>query len=81
MTEENKKYNFKIKSSSEQKADPSKYKDFDKVYSKYTHWIYRNPWSRFQFHKSKNRKISLFIMIILLVGALLAIEYLSELNQ
>tara|TARA_B110000211_G_C13968498_1_gene503863 strand:+ start:75 stop:320 length:246 start_codon:yes stop_codon:yes gene_type:complete len=80
MTEDKNKYNVNLKSSSNQKIDPKKYKDFNKVYSKYTHWVYRNPWNRFQFHKSKNRKTALFLMLVLLVLSIVAMEYFKDLN-
>lgn len=78
MTEEQNKYKVNVKKTAGKKVDPSQYKDFGKVYNKYSHWVYRNPWNRFQFHKSKNRKVTLFIFLLVLVATLVVLEYLEE---
>lgn len=82
MKEEQQKYNVNFKTTSkpeeDKKVDAAKHKNFNKVYKQYSHWAYRNPWHRFQFHKSKNRKTTLYIMLIFLISALLIMEYLSE---
>ena len=81
MKEEQQKYNVNYKSTSDKKVDVAKHKNFGKVYKKYSHWAYRNPWSRFQFHKSKNRKIALYILLAGLIAALVIIEYINESGQ
>jgi hypothetical protein len=58
--------------------NPEKYKDFQKVYTSYMDSIYKKPWYRFQFHQSKNRKIALFIMLMILVAALLLLDQTTE---
>lgn len=74
MSKDDKKYTVNIKSSLAKKADPKKYKNFDAVYKNYSHWAYRTPWHRFQLHRHKNRKVALFILLILLVLALVIME-------
>lgn len=94
MSKENKKYQVNIKSSkgktmdgspsdssnnsSAQNVDPNKYKNFDKVYNSYADSIYKKPWYSFQFYKSKNRKVTLYIMVILIVAALVIMEFVKE---
>jgi len=90
MSEENKKYQVNIKKSNEksmgdskrdagnQKGAPDKYKNFDKVYKSYADTVYNKPWSRFQFQKSKNRKVTLYIMAIIIVAILVIVEYLAD---
>lgn len=78
MKEEQQKYKVNFKKSADKKVDAQKHKNFDQVYEQYTHWIYRHPWSRFQFHKSKNRKIALYILLIGIVAALVIAEYVKE---
>ncbi|MFT6717227.1 MAG: hypothetical protein ACJA0Q_001878 [Saprospiraceae bacterium] len=85
MSENDKKYQVNITSSkgkatdgSSNKVDPSKYKDFDKVYKSYSDVVYNKPWYKFQFQKAKNRKTTLYIMVILVVAALVIMEYLKD---
>jgi hypothetical protein len=90
MSEENKKYQVNIKKSSgksvgdskrdagNNKPAPGKYKNFDKVYKSYADTVYSKPWFRFQFQKSKNRKVTLYIMVIVVVATLVVLEYLAE---
>ncbi len=78
MTNKEEKYKVHVKSSSDKKVDASKHKNFDKVYSKYTHWLYRNPWYKFQFHQSKNRKITLYILLGIVVATLVVIAFLEK---
>lgn len=78
MTDKDEKYQVNVKTSSDKKVDASKHKNFDKVYSKYTSWMYRNPWYKFQFHKSKNRKITLYILVGIVVVTLVVLEYINN---
>ena len=52
--------------------------DFKKVYTAYTHKVYRSPRNIFQRHSSKNRKISMFIILIVVVGTLVLVENEKE---
>ena len=86
MSENDKKYQVNITKSkgkttgdsSNNKVDPSKYRDFDKVYKSYSDVVYNKPWYKFQFQNSKNRKTTLYIMVIIIVAALVIMEYLEK---
>lgn len=84
MSKENKKYQVNIKSSrgetvgDSKSVNPNKHKNFDKVYKKYSETVYTRRWNIFQFHKPKNRKIALFIMLVLIVAALVIMEYVVD---
>ena len=80
MSEEN-KYNIKLNPTKPSKEEIRKKMDFEGAYKAYTHKAYRTPWSRFQRHSSKNRKISMFIILTIVVGALVFLESENELNN
>ena len=80
MSEE-KKYNIKINPKKPSKQEIKDKMDFKKAYNAYTHKVYRYPWSRFQRHASKNRKISMFIILIIVIGTLVLIENEKEFND
>tara|TARA_B100001173_G_C15984473_1_gene546079 strand:- start:1080 stop:1388 length:309 start_codon:yes stop_codon:yes gene_type:complete len=80
MSEE-KKYNIKINPKKPSKQEIRDKMDFKKAYNAYTHKVYRYPWSRFQRHASKNKRISMFIILIIVVGALVFIENEKEFNN
>ena len=78
MTNNEDKYQVHVKKSSDKKVDSSKHKNFDKVYSKYSFWMYRNPWYKFAFYTSKNRKTTLYILLGIIVIALVVKEFLKK---
>ncbi len=80
MSEE-KKYNIKINPKKPSKQEIKGKMDFKKAYNTYTHKVYRYPWSRFQRHASKNRKVSMFIILIIVIGTLVLIENEKEFNN
>tara|TARA_Y100000739_G_C20580676_1_gene452644 strand:+ start:1443 stop:1751 length:309 start_codon:yes stop_codon:yes gene_type:complete len=80
MSEE-KKYNIKINPKKPNKEEIRKKMDFKGAYKSYTHKVYRTPWSRFQRHSSKNRKISMFVILIIVIGTLVLLESEKELNN
>ena len=55
--------------------------DFKGAYKAYTHKVYRTPWSRFQRHSSKNKKVSMFIILIIVIGTLVLIENEKEFDD
>ena len=85
MSKNNKKYQVNITSSqketpeyvSNKKVDPNKYKNFDKLYKSYSDKVYSQPWYKFQFQKPKNRKTTLYIMIIIIVTVLVVMEFVD----
>ena len=80
MSEE-KKYTIKIDPKKPNKKEIREKMDFKGAYKAYTHKVYRTPWSRFQRHSSKNRKVSMFIILIIVVGTLVFIENEKEFND
>ncbi|MBI35068.1 MAG: hypothetical protein CMP67_06860 [Flavobacteriales bacterium] len=80
MSEE-KKYNIKLNPKKPNKEEIRKKMDFKGAYKAYSHKVYRTPWYSFQRHSSKNRKVSMFIILICVVGALVFIESEKEFNQ
>ena len=80
MSEE-KKYTIKINPKKPNKKEIREKMDFKGAYKAYTHKVYRTPWSRFQRHSSKNRKVSMFIILIIVIGTLVFIENEKELND
>lgn len=73
MSEEN-KYNIKINSPKPNKEAIRNKMDFEGAFKAYTHKVYRTPWARFQRHSSKNRKASMFIILMIIVGTLVFLE-------
>lgn len=80
MSEE-KKYNIKLNPKKPTRQEIRDKMDFKKAYNTYTHKVYRYPWSRFQRHASKNRKVSMFIILIIVIGTLVLIENEKEFNK
>jgi hypothetical protein len=72
MSEE--KYNIKINPKKPKKEGIRNRMDFNSAYETYTHKVYRTPWNKFQRHSSKNRKTSMFIILMIVVGSLVFIE-------
>lgn len=68
---EKKKYNIKMDPKQPSKKSIQSKMDFDGVFEAYTHKAYRTPWSKFQRHAHKNRKISMYIILAIIVGILL----------
>ena len=73
MSEEN-KYNVKVNPPKPSKENIRGKMDFEGAYKTYTHKAYRTPWSRFQRHSSKNKKVSMFIILTIVVGTLVFLE-------
>ena len=80
MSEE-KKYSIKINPQKPNKKEIRDKMDFKGAYKAYTHKVYRTPWSMFERHSSKNRKGSMFIILIIVVGTLVFIENEKEFND
>lgn len=75
MNDGKQKYHVKITKKAGAQPDSSKHKDFKSVYNKYTNKYYRYPWSRFQFHEPKNRKIVMWVIVALAVIAAMFWEF------
>lgn len=72
--DKNIKYNIKVR----KKTDPQKVhqkKDFERVYKGYNTWVYSHPWYKTPFYHPKYRKITMYIILIFLVGYLV---YLAD---
>jgi len=80
MSEE-KKYTIKINPKKPNKKEIREKMDFKGAYKSYTHKVYRTPWSRFQRHSSKNRKVSMFIILIFVIGTLMLLESEKEFKE
>ena len=80
MSEE-KKYTIKINPKKPNKKEIREKMDFKGAYKAYTHKVYRTPWSRFQRHSSKNKKVSMFIILIIVIGTLVLIENEKEFSD
>jgi hypothetical protein len=80
MSEE-KKYTIKINPKKPNKKEIKERMDFKGAYKAYTHKVYRTPWSRFQRHSSKNKKVSMFIILIIVIGTLVLIENEKEFDD
>tara|TARA_B100001778_G_scaffold184906_1_gene152264 strand:+ start:2384 stop:2692 length:309 start_codon:yes stop_codon:yes gene_type:complete len=80
MSEE-KKYTIKINPKKPNKKEIREKMDFKGAYKAYTHKVYRTPWSRFQRHSSKNKKVSMFIILIIVIGTLVLIENEKEFDD
>ena len=65
-----KKYNIKVTKKREDSKLAESHKDFDKVYSAYSSWIYRHPWYKAQLHMPRYRKTLMFIILIVLLSYL-----------
>tara|TARA_Y100000589_G_scaffold3897_2_gene3478 strand:- start:12497 stop:12805 length:309 start_codon:yes stop_codon:yes gene_type:complete len=78
---EEKKYTIKINPKKPDKNEIREKMDFDAAYKAYTHKVYRTPWNKFQRHSPKNRKVSMFIILIIVVGTLMLIENEKEFNE
>tara|TARA_B100000767_G_C19664741_1_gene492576 strand:+ start:622 stop:927 length:306 start_codon:yes stop_codon:yes gene_type:complete len=78
MSEEN-KYNIKVNPRKPNKDDIRQKMDFEGAFKAYIHKAYRTPWSRFQRHSSKNRKVSMFVILTIVVSVLVFLE--SEENE
>lgn len=78
MNEEN-KYNIKVNPRKPNKDDIRQKMDFEGAFKTYTHKAYRTPWYRFQRHSSKNRKVSMFVILTIVVSVLVFLE--SEENE
>ena len=55
--------------------------DFKGAYKAYTHKVYRTPWSKFQRHSPKNKRTSMFIILIIVIGTLVFIENEKEFSD
>lgn len=73
MSEEN-KYTIKVNPKIPSSGEIQKKMNFEKAYKSYTHKAYRTPWAKFQRHSPKNRKASMFIILIMVVGTLVFLE-------
>lgn len=71
---EKKKYNIKVNPKKPSAKTIQSKMDFEGAYSAYTHKVYRTPWSKFQRHAYKNRKISMYIILAIIVGIILFTE-------
>lgn len=73
MSEEN-KYNIKVNPKEPSKEEIQKRMDFEGAFKAYTHNAYRTPFSKFQRHVPKNRKISMLIILAIVVSILVFTE-------
>lgn len=74
MTEKD-KYKVNINPKTPSKESIKKRMDFKNAYNSYTHWIYRTPWHAFQYHASKNKKITMMIILFAIIAMLIVIDY------
>lgn len=85
MSEKNKKYQVNIKTGNDsadndakKSVNPDKYKNFDQVYKSYSDSLYKGAWYKLQFHQHKNRKVTVYIILILVVTALVLLEFTKD---
>lgn len=80
---EQKKYNIKIKSGSSNPKKADSHKDFEKVYSAYSSWVYRHPWYKAQLHMPRYRKVFMYVLLIVLISYLVyeAIQKEQEMEK
>ena len=69
------KYKININPKTPSKDSIKERMDFNNAYQSYTHWIYRTPWHAFQFYASKNKKISMMIILFAVIAMLIVMDY------
>lgn len=74
MTEKT-KYKININPKTPSKETIKEKMDFNNAYKSYTHWIYRTPWHTFQHYASKNKKITMMIILFAVILMLLVLDY------
>ena len=74
MTEKN-KYKININPKVPSKESIKEKMDFNNAYKSYTHWIYRTPWHTFQHYASKNKKITMMIILFVVIAMLIVLDY------
>ena len=74
MTEKD-KYKININPKTPSKESIKERMDFSDAHQSYTHWIYRTPWHTFQHYASKNKKITMMIILFAVVAMLIVIDY------
>lgn len=74
MTEKN-KYKININPKVPSKESIKGKMDFNNAYKSYTHWIYRTPWHTFQHYASKNKKITMMIILFAVIAMLIVLDY------
>jgi len=74
MTEKN-KYKININPKVPSKESIKEKMDFNNAYKSYTHWIYRTPWHTFQHYASKNKKITMMIILFAVIAMLIVLDY------
>ena len=74
MTEKN-KYKININPKTPSKESIKEKMDFNNAYKSYTHWIYRTPWHTFQHYASKNKKITMMIILFAVIAMLIVLDY------
>lgn len=74
MTEKN-KYKININPEVPSKESIKAKMDFNGAYQSYSHWIYRTPWHTFQHYASKNKKITMMIILFAVIAMLIVMDY------
>jgi hypothetical protein len=74
MTEKD-KYKININPKAPSKERIKERMDFSNAYQSYTHWIYRTPWHTFQHYASKNKKITMMIILFAVIAMLIVMDY------
>lgn len=74
MTEKD-KYKININPKTPSKESIKERMDFSDAHQAYTHWIYRTPWHTFQHYASKNKKITMMIILFAVIAMLMVIDY------
>jgi len=74
MTDNN-KYKININPETPSKESIKKRMDFNNAYNSYSHWIYRTPWHTFQHYASRNKKITMMLILFAVVAMVLVIDH------